>query len=424
MRENVERHAEFDNWADWAGDVARAAVVPEGQDLVRWAIDVVRDFYGDQWLARHALMRAIPVISLRDWPLSSPLALVRLIERAARIAVAPPLVRERLAEGPNGIRGSRGDAPFHHLDVVLEVVGLALRDGWSVAAEVEAADGRYPDLRVTKGTMSYSIEVTRQGLDREFLRLDRQSSLLHGRLAAIELTQSVESVVGVVRELTDEELWCFLAEVERASAATAADGTSRTVDLGYAFVTTYPRGGRPELASIFEGPLLGGDMWRRFARRLREKAARTSGAGRTWLRIDEVGGLFSLTPAGQMPLDQQLALVSANIRSELGDYPHICGVVLGHGAEPDWHPNRPQPTIEDASGAVALERRLPGGRRRRSFAVPVGTDSRVVVPDHLALQPADWYRSESGWLAWALNLLGKPSVTRLVTGEAARALIP
>lgn len=424
MRENVEHRTGLQNWADWAGDVARAAVVPEGRDLVLWATDVVRDFYGDQWFARHALMRSIPVMSVRDWPLSSPLALVRLIERAARIAVAPPQVRECLAEGPNGIRRSRGGAPFHHLDVVLEVVGLALRDGWSVAAEEQTADGRYPDLRVAKGTMSYSIEVTRQGLDREFLRLDRQSSLLHDRLAAIELTHPVESVVSVVRELADEEVSCFLAEVQGAAAATAADKTSRTVDLGYASVTTYPRGERPEHASIFKGPLLGGDMWPRFAQRLRDKAARTSGAGRTWLRIDEVGGLLSLTPAGQMPIDQQLALVSANIRSELSDFSHICGVILGHGAEPDWYPSRPQPTIQDASGAIALERRLPGGRRRRTFAVAVGTYSKVAVPDHLALRPADWYGSESGWLAWALNLLRKPSVTRLVTGEAARALIP
>lgn len=424
MRENREHRTELENWADWAGDVAQAAIAPQGRDLVHWAIEVVRDFYSDQWFARHALMRSIPVMSLCDWPLSSPLALVSLIERAARIAIAPPQVRERLAEGPNGIRESRGDAPFRHMDVVLEVVGLALRDGCSVVAEAETAGGRYPDLRVTRGTMSYSIEVTRQGLDREYLRLDRQSSLLCQRLTAIELAQRVESVVRVARELADEELSGFLTDVARASASTAADGTSRTVDLGYASATIYPRGRRPAQAAIFEGPLLGGDMWPRFARRLREKAARTSGAGRTWLRIDEVGGLFRLTPAGQMPLDQQLALVSANIRSELDDFPHICGVVLGHGAEQDWYPNRPQPTIDDASGAVALERRLPGGRRRRTFAVPVGTHSRIVVPDHVALRPANWYGSEPGWLTWALNLLEKPSVTRLVTGEAARALIP
>jgi hypothetical protein len=54
-------------WADWAGPVERAAVVPEGRDLVTWATEEVTDFYGDDWFARNAERRAFArhVIPLR-----------------------------------------------------------------------------------------------------------------------------------------------------------------------------------------------------------------------------------------------------------------------------------------------------------------------------------------------------------------------
>ena len=122
--------------------------------------------------------------SLYDWPLSSPVALVRHIERAARIALLPEDVRIGLTEGPNGIRRSASPNEFDHLDAVLEVIGLAVRDRWRVESEVATTDGHLPDLRFSKGSISHVVEVTTQGLDRESRAIDRQSEAVFAQQLA------------------------------------------------------------------------------------------------------------------------------------------------------------------------------------------------------------------------------------------------
>lgn len=93
---------ELSSWADWAGPIERTAVVPEGRPLVEWAVDQVAGFYGDEWLRRQAAARCVPVMTLADWPLSSPAAVIRLIERAAQIAILGDQLRHQLADGPEG----------------------------------------------------------------------------------------------------------------------------------------------------------------------------------------------------------------------------------------------------------------------------------------------------------------------------------
>ncbi|MHB8438561.1 MAG: hypothetical protein ACYDD4_05285 [Acidimicrobiales bacterium] len=390
---------------------------------MRWAVDVVAGFYSDEWFAANASRRSLPVMSLYDWPLSSPVALVRLIERATRIALLPGDVQGVLSEGPNGIRRSKGTDDFDHLDVVLEVVGLGVRDGWSVESEVPTQDGRLPDLRLTKGSMSYIIEVTTQGTDREFRAIDRQGNAVYAQQRAVEFRYKVECVTRESRLLNEEELGQFVLAMAEAARSTAEHGKHRDVDLGFASVVVYPAGERPE-GPVHEGPMLARNLWPRFATRLREKAKATSRAGLSWIRIDESGGLLMLTPAVHWSLDQQLGALRHNVTVELSGYHHIGGVVISHGAEPDWIPQRREQGIaEPATGAVALERRLPGGRRRRTFVIPVHQRSGLVLPDRLVLQPARWYDDERRWLDWALNTLGQPSITNLVTGERARQLI-
>lgn len=410
-------------WTDWAGPVERSAVVPKGRNLAKWAVGVVAAFYGDEWFAAHAIRRSLPVMSLYDWPLSSPVALVRLIERAARIALLPVEVRGVLTEGLNGIRRSRDSNDFDHLDVVLEVVGLGLRDGWSVESEVPTQDGRLPDLRLTKGSMSYVIEVTTQGTDREFRAIDRQSDAVFARQTAVELRYKVECVTRESRLLNDEELGQFVLGMDEAACSVDEHGKPNELDLGFASVVVYPAGKRPE-GPIHEGPMLARDLWPRFAQRLRQKAEATSRAGPSWIRIDESGGLLMLTSAVHWSLDQQLGALRKNVVVELNGYHHIGGVVISHGAEPDWIPQRRERGVtEPATGAVALERRLPGGRRRRTFVIPVHQRSGIVLPDHLVLQPVRWYDDEGRWLDWALKTVGQPSITKLVIGELARHLI-
>jgi hypothetical protein len=167
------------------------------------------------------------------------------------------------------------------------------------------------------------------------------------------------------------------------------------------------------------------DLWPRFAARLHQKAKATSQAGLSWIRIDEGGGLLLLTPAVHWSIEQQLTTLRQYVHGEITSYPHIEGVVISHGAEPDWSPQRPRHRIvEQVSGALALERRLPGGRRRRTFVIPRDHGQRLIFPDYLTLNPDRWYDHEASWLDWALNRVRQPSVTRLVVGELARSLVP
>ena len=128
---------------------------------MQWATDVVADFYGDEWFAECARRRSVPVMSsLYDWPLSSPVALVRHIERAARIALLPEDVRI----GPmvaNGIRRSASLDEFDHLDVVLEVIGFAIRDRWRGESEVATTDGHLPTC-ASPGAVSRTLSRSRR----------------------------------------------------------------------------------------------------------------------------------------------------------------------------------------------------------------------------------------------------------------------
>jgi len=424
INEGLSRREELTCWADWAGMIDQAAVTPAGRGVVQWAVDEMAGFYGDEWFARHARARHLPVMSLYDFPLSSPIAVVRLVERAARIALLPNDVSVQLTDGPNGIRRSPSVDEFEHLEVVLEVIGLALRAGWTIEAEVPTTRGRLPDLRLTRGTMSYTVEVTTQGTDREFQAVERQGDLLHSQQFTIEFHFKVECTTRLSRLLTEAEFNGFLAALVEAGRSTGQSGTVSEVDLDWASATVYPEGNRPADESIHNGPLLSGDLWPRFGQRLREKAERTAGGDPAWIRIDENGGLLLLTPAVHLPIGDQLSLLEQYVTAELEGFPHVRGVVISHGALPDWIPSQPQPAVQNQlTGSAALERRLPGARRRRTFVIPVRRSGLFLPGQHLAFDAARWYDDEPRWLDWALNGLGQPSLTRLVTGELARSLI-
>lgn len=415
---------ELSSWADWAGAIERAAVVPEGRPLVEWAVDQVTGFYGDEWFRRQAAARRVPVMTLGDWPLSSPVAVIRLIERAAQIAILDDQLRHQLADGPRGIRHSDNSTEFDHLDLLLEVIGLAHRADWNVEVDVPTDRGTIPDLRVTKGTMRYTIEVTIRSADRRARDLDRQHFRIGDLVSTAEREFGVELSVAIHQLLDVEALEDLSAEVFGVARRCEETGRHQDFDVGIASGTAYPSGERPPDVFLLTGPVLGDDMWPRFAERLHTKAQRTEGAGLTWIRIEEYTGLLMLTPAAHWTPEQQLAALQQNIVAELHPYNHVRGVVMSTGAAADWIPSRREFGVRDPrTGADFQERRLPGARRRRTFTIPVPSGPELLLPPHLALEPASWYGGEGAWLDWALQQLGQPLPARLVEGELARRLI-
>lgn len=415
-------NGDFKSWADWAGPVERAAVIPAGRHMVEWALGQMADFYTDEWLERQFRRRPVAVMAAGNWPLSEPIATVQLVERAARVALLDDRLRAQFRDGPNGILRTDGLEGFDHLDVVLETVGLALRDGWSVEAEVPTDRGRRPDLRVTMGTMSYTIEVTIRGAGADWRTMDAQQTLLGRAISSIERRRHVEVKVKFERNMSTAELRDFPSVLDAAASQCSDSGSAVGFEVDYAHGAAYPPGERPDPV-VQEGPALGGDLWPKIAERLVEKARRTAGAGYTWVRMDEATGLLVLTPAVHWSLEEQLAALEHNCTVTLQGFEHVRGVIITTGAQPDWRPVAPeQGTKNPVTGAVAQERRLPGGRRRRSFVIPVNPGPGLFLPEHLRLDPARWYRDELDWLDWALTRLGKPALTPLVPGERGRRI--
>jgi len=399
------------------GHFEDAAVSPAGRPLVEWALTVVAEFYTDEWLLRQFRQGAVPVMTLAMWPLNSPLATTDLVERAARIALLDDDVREQLTDGPGGIRRSNSAREFDHLDLILETSGFAIRDGWTVEVEVVTPSGRKPDLRISRHSMDYTIEVTLLGSDRESRKMDRQHHILGSDLRLLERDLNVELTLRVERNLTDDELASLRALLAEIAAQCSEDGRAVSLELDYARLTAYPRGERPD-GTLQESPALGNDLWQRVAKRLQEKASQTEGAGHTWIRIDEGSGLLVLTPAYHWSITEQLAALERNVKLALVNYEHVRGVIITTGAGLDWNIRSPELRQQNPlSGAVAQERRLPAGRRRRSFVIPVSFGPGLILPDHVRLDPARWFRDEYGWIDWALSALGKPALTPFLVGE-------
>lgn len=393
-----------------------------GFDVVQWATDVASTFYGDEWFARSIDARSHPLFSMYDYPLRNPIAVVRHIERAARIALLPDSVGDILANGVNGIRESVSVDEFDHLDLVLEMIGLALRDDWGINVEMPNASGRLPDINLSRSGFTYAIEVTAQGTDRNFRATERQGQLIHDLQWQVEFSYGVDCVTRVSAVLSDGQVAEFAEALDGAGARSAEMQAPTDFDLGFASASVYPRGQRPDSTS-HEGPMLGDDLWPRFVTRLREKAEQTRGSDRAWIRIDELGGLFMLTSAYHLSLPDRLGTLIHNIAVELDDYSHVEGVIVSHGASPDWTPMTTELGVrEGISNSAVVDRRLPGARRRTAYVVRLRR-SGLILPSHLVVEPERWYADEGTWLDWALNKLGKPSISRCVRGESYRAFL-
>lgn len=420
MYEGFKKPNEWTCWSDWAGPVKDAAIDPRGYELVEWANEVVPAFFTDEWLVNCIRKCTMPLMSIWNWPLSNPHALTRHIERAARIAILPEQPYRVLTEGVNAIRTSTSLADFAHLEVILEVIGIAQRDGWSAECEIASTDGHVPDLRLTRQGVHKVIEVTTQGTSREIQDEDRQSALVYDYQFELGQHHDVQYIVARRKILSKEELRELRTTMERLGEVVGSTADAQSENLGHSSIEVIPKkqwtGG-----TVSEGPVMTGDVWPRFAQRLHDKARQTCDAGKAWIRIDEYGMLLASMEMREVPFQDRLNLLSRLIQAELSDYSHVEGVILSNGTSFDWKPQEPDRSCFDpTSGSVVLDRRLPGQRRRHTFVVPLVKHQTLLLPDRLKLSPARWYSDESSWLEWALNKLGKPSINGLIEGELAR----
>jgi hypothetical protein len=220
-------------WDWWAGSVNNEIVEADGRHALAWALDTIRGFFGEGWLAENAATSGhAPLLSFEWWPLVNSRVLTRVIELAARIALVtrdsagPDLMDEAKAVYANQDLTA---AKFQHLCLTLETAAFAILAGWSVSYEETGNSGRRPDLAMRRGAARYCVEVTTLGLDREFRAVNQYCDNLHARLRALEFEHGIEIACQADEVLPDGELAAWLDELARAGQLTAADGETRTV---------------------------------------------------------------------------------------------------------------------------------------------------------------------------------------------------
>lgn len=153
---------------------------------------------------------------------------------------------------------------------------------------------------------------------------DRVESLFR-RIHNLEFLYSVTCEGDVQDELDENAAEALLKEIE-AAAQTLGKADKRFVESPAARVAV----SRDELASKsgLRGPRVESQPWPRTERVLHRKAEQTRGLEKVWLRIDSLDGMWQFTPWARVALSEKLEILSHAIRTALGGYSHVAGVVI------------------------------------------------------------------------------------------------
>ena len=212
----------FRHWSDLSRFATASNAGETTLNVFNWALQTTADFYGDGWFELMARKGLPPFNSIWERPLTNEIATTIFIERAVRIALLPAALRDDLAAE---VRTHCDLNFFDHLDIVLEVAGLALRDSWQPETCPNLASGRTPDLRLARPGMQFTVEVTTCGLDRETIDADAFQSQFLWRILVLEEKCGVELVTEGSAPALDERTEAYLfSQVEDASEAVVSTG--------------------------------------------------------------------------------------------------------------------------------------------------------------------------------------------------------
>lgn len=400
------------SWDEWVYLSGEPAVSTRGSPVLNWAVATVSGFYSDEWFAASIDRFDCPVMNMWEAGFRNAGAVVRFVERAVRIALLSHENAERLRPGID-----LTSEEFRHMEIILEVCGLAARDGWNLNVEAELETRKKPDLRLEQLGRRYQVEITIQGKSRSVRQSEEFSDALSALTFAIEREFPVITNTVATRIVSEDEIAQWKTDVEKAASEVSCHGVPRAVE--HAGIRTTLRAVIEGKGRSYDGPLVAEDAWSRFAVRVLQKAAQTAGGPPTWIRIDELGGLMWLTSAVYLQPHEQLEALVHNLEITLADHSHVVGVVISHSANPNWEGTSPDFTyLGDSAlgldGPAVFERVLQGKRRRRTFLIPLVRGQRLVLPRGSGLPIGRWYADERSWLDWALDELKQPSLDEIL----------
>lgn len=421
MKSEEEIYAElvrrYGSWRSLAGDLDNAPVTDVGRAVLEEAIETHTSFFTDDWLKRAIDKRAGATTSIWDWPLGTPRAVIQVLERSARIRLLDAASQGALSASSRATLGPRS---FGHTDIVLETAGLAARAGWQVEVIEEQPGRKTPDLLLRRLGMQYLIEVTSLGFDRHMINAERFSTTFRMQTIVFEDDHEVDVTTDLALPYLDDAQTAEWFEALASAADAVTPGQPVEVTLPEGCATLHARGERSASATLFSSRELTGDMWTRFGRRLRDKAAQTAGCP-SWIRIDESSGMFVFSTAAHLEPAARHQLLLGMCEAELVDFPHVRGVIVSHGAELGGDDQSASIGLdrhrEPWMGSALVDQPLPGRRRRLTYVISLERGSRPALPSSAELQAARWYADEGSWLQWAHNQLGLPPVESLLQPE-------
>lgn len=208
---------------------------------------------------------------------------------------------------------------------------------------------------------------------------------------------------------TREEEQHWVQNVQRTIVSVRQSGLVAVVQSPNGGSLTFSRAasGKRGMARIV-GTEINEDLWDRLGRALGEKNEQASG-NLVWLRMGEYAGLWHWSGYREMTLEEKVQNLSPLVQAALASLPHIAGIILSSGIEPDLAPGGQLPsTFPRGDGAIAVHCALPGSCSRESIIIPRSGMSAD------AYTFAALYEHEVTWLDWALRQAGHPPFHDLV----------
>lgn len=402
-------------WEIWSSPLYGSPfLTAEGRRVAEWAVKVLRTCLGNDFLQRvraddaeHPLISPALLTSL--WPMiDSRRVYEDLFRLSAQISLCIPA-----SKGWRALRTiiSRNfdQTSWTHSLIQLELAGLAQRHGWECEFEPTLSTGRPGDVRLEKDGHAIAVEVTSVGMSHPVQVAHQYFREMSMRLLDIEMQYSVCVHGDVGDNMPPEERDQWIKEIDEAARSTAQDGLERFVSgPAEAAVWVSSEALRPGETHL-QGPGGQTDIWSRINARISQKGQKTLGSGKTWIRLQEHVGLWLSTLRPDMSFMDRVGIIAPQVRSMLGPFPHITGVVISPG--PMWldiEPMEQTITLPNMPGVVGHRRPFAQGRIRETIIV-----SRSDRMDPEGSVFADLSGQEGIWQEWALERLGHLGVDAL-----------
>lgn len=390
---------------------ARCPTIP-GKRVALWSIATMKACLKEAFVVKAQqapeILTIYPFFALNFLPGANdvPRVYAEVFRFALQLSSLQPLAR--FGGILRALRTSLQAVLWYHTQLQFEVASLAQQAEWQVQLELPYGNGtrNKSDVCLSRGEARYPVEAVTLRLSES----GRKKRLYANRL----FNWSIQFGVDIVGRLG--EPWSEGAEEERQWVQKALGAIMSARKSGLLAIVYSPYGGSLTFSraagkigtTTFHDAESNEDIWDRLRTTLSQKNKQASG-NLVWLRMGDYAGLWHWSGYRVMSLEEKAHSLTPLVQEALDSLPHIAGVILSPGIEPDYAPaEHATGTFYSVGGAVALRCALPGTCIRESIVIPrTGLDAD-------ARSFAALYEREDTWLDWALGRAGHPPFHELV----------